>query len=69
MSYVYIRSERAGQFGPDLWTVGFYAPNGKWQPESDHRSEAAAAVHTAWLNGGPKPTLHAGACPYCEGDL
>jgi len=30
MSYVYIRSE------PGLWTVGFYDPSGKWQPESDH---------------------------------
>lgn len=45
-TYVYIRSE------PGLWTVGFYAPDGKWHPESDHhdREEAAKRVH--YLNGG-----------------
>ncbi len=26
--YVYIKSK------PQLWTVGFYAPNGEWIPES-----------------------------------
>lgn len=30
--YVYIQSE------PGLWTVGFYDPSGKWNPESDHSS-------------------------------
>lgn len=43
--YVYIRSE------PQLWTVGFYAPNGKWEPESDHGSSDAAASRVAHLNG------------------
>lgn len=47
MSYVYIRSESA----PDLWTVGFYDPQGKWQAESDHDVEEDAARRTAWLNG------------------
>lgn len=44
--YVYIQSET------ELWTVGFYGPDGKWNPESDHASadEAVARVH--WLNGG-----------------
>ncbi len=28
--YVYLRSE------PQLWTVGFYTPNGEWIPESDY---------------------------------
>jgi hypothetical protein len=28
--YVYLRSE------PQLWTVGFYAPNGEWVSESDY---------------------------------
>jgi hypothetical protein len=44
--YVYIQTE------PQLWTVGFYDPTGKFQPESDHsiREEAAARVH--YLNGG-----------------
>ena len=47
--WVYIQSE----FGEHhLFTVGFYDPNGKWRPDSDHnnREEAAARVH--FLNGG-----------------
>lgn len=32
MKYVYIKSE------PQLWTVGFYTPEGRWEPESDHSS-------------------------------
>ena len=43
--YVYIRSEE------QLWTVGFYDPKGKWQPESDHETSEEAAKRTAWLNG------------------
>lgn len=43
--YVYIRSE------PTLWTVGFYAPDGKWNPESDHGTSDEAAKRVAWLNG------------------
>ena len=43
--YVYLRSE------PRLWTVGFYAPDGTWTPESDHGSSEDAAQRTAWLNG------------------
>ena len=43
--YVYIRSEQS------LWTVGFYDPNGEWQPEFDHDTAYAAAKRTAWLNG------------------
>jgi hypothetical protein len=45
MSYVYIRSE------PGLWTVGFYRPDGKFEPESDHRDPEEAAKRVAWLNG------------------
>lgn len=45
MSYVYIRSEST------LWTVGFYDPDGKWQPESDHGDREEAAKRAAWLNG------------------
>ena len=43
--YVYIRSE------PQLYTVGFYQPDGTWQPESDHPTADEAAARTAWLNG------------------
>lgn len=46
--YVYIRSE------PGLWTVGFYSPDGKWQPESDHDNIESAAERVAWLNGSKK---------------
>lgn len=44
--YVYIQSE------PGLYTVGFYRPNGKWEPESDHDSIAKAAARVHYLNGG-----------------
>ena len=43
--YVYIQSES------HLWTVGFYSPDGKWNPESDHDSPESAAKRVAWLNG------------------
>jgi hypothetical protein len=43
--YVYINSE------PQLWTVGFYDPSGKWQPESDHDTSEAAAERVHYLNG------------------
>lgn len=50
MSYVYVQSE------PQLWTVGFYKPDGAFEPESDHGNPDAAAERTAWLNGS-RPTL------------
>jgi hypothetical protein len=39
---------------PGLWTVGFYAPDGKWYTDSDwdNKKEAAERVH--YLNGGSK---------------
>ena len=43
--YVYIKTE------PGLWTVGFYSPDGKWNPEGDYPSAAEAAARVAWLNG------------------
>lgn len=43
--YVYIKSE------PTLWTVGFYSPNGTWQPESDHSAPEDAANRVHYLNG------------------
>jgi hypothetical protein len=55
MSYVYIVSETAAETGSyHLYTVGFYRPDGRWVPESDHggpdgADEAAARV--AYLNG------------------
>lgn len=44
--YVYVRSE------PGLWTVGFYKPDGTWEPESDHASTGEAAQRVRYLNGG-----------------
>lgn len=44
--WVYIRTER------NLWTVGFYGPDGKWHPDSDHTSSEDAARRVHWLNGG-----------------
>lgn len=46
MTWVYIRSEA------HLWTVGFYDPAGKWQPESDHDDSDSAAARVNYLNGG-----------------
>lgn len=44
--YVYLKSE------PQLWTVGFYSPDGKWNPESDHGTPEQAAARVHYLNGG-----------------
>jgi hypothetical protein len=44
--WVYIRSE------PGLWTVGFYDPQGNWNPESDWGSTEDAARRVNFLNGG-----------------
>jgi len=43
--YVYLRSE------PNLWTVGFYTPAGKWEPDSDHDSPGKAVERVRYLNG------------------
>ena len=51
LGYVYIRSE------PGLWTVGFYRPDGKWEPESDHDSTSKAADRVNFLMGG-NPSNH-----------
>jgi hypothetical protein len=49
-NYVYILSEVYE--GNRLYTVGFYKPDGEWEPESDHRSTEEAAERVHWLNGG-----------------
>lgn len=45
-SWVYKQSE------PALWTVGFYKPDGTFEPESDHDSAEDAAQRVNYLNGG-----------------
>jgi len=44
--YVYIESEH------NLWTVGFYSPDGEWHPDSDHETRESAAKRVHYLNGG-----------------
>lgn len=44
--YVY-RSNRG-----DPFTVGFYKPDGTWEPESDHSTAEEAAKRVHYLNGG-----------------
>lgn len=67
MSYVYIKSERAGHQGAehDLFTVGHYEPSGKFHPESDHMEEAKAAARVRWLNGGLDVSASSEKKPNC----
>ena len=44
--YVYIKSEA------NVWTVGFYKPDGSWEPESDYNTAEEAARQVHYLNGG-----------------
>jgi hypothetical protein len=46
MTWIYIRSEA------ELWTVGFYDPDGKFVPESDYDGPEKAASRVHFLNGG-----------------
>ena len=47
--WVYMRTE----FDPyELYTVGFYSPNGKWHTDSDWDTKEEAANRVHWLNGG-----------------
>jgi hypothetical protein len=47
-NYVYMKTE------PQLWTVGFYSPDGEWNPEGDYDSKDQAAERVHYLNGGSK---------------
>lgn len=48
--WIYLKSEST----PAIWTVGFYDPQGEWQPESDHDTAHDAAERVHYLNGGSK---------------
>jgi hypothetical protein len=48
--YVYIISEHNPE--GNLYTVGFYDPQGNWRPEYDTDSQEEAAQRVHWLNGG-----------------
>ena len=43
--WVYLKSE------PNLYTVGFYDPQGGWEPESDWLTSKDAAKRVRYLNG------------------
>ena len=44
--WVYIQSE------PNVFTVGFYHPDGQWEPDSDYSTRTAASERVHYLNGG-----------------
>jgi hypothetical protein len=43
---------RETEIGPRLYTVGFYSPDGRWHPDSDHAKQELAAERCHYLNGG-----------------
>lgn len=45
--WVYVRSDA------QLWTVGFFDPNGTWHTDSDHSTRESAAKRAHYLNGVP----------------
>ncbi|NUT31503.1 MAG: hypothetical protein HOV79_00360 [Hamadaea sp.] len=45
-NFVFQRTE------PQLWTVGYFDPDGRFHPESDHSSPQDAANRIHWLHGG-----------------
>ena len=47
--YVYLQTERT------LFTVGFFWPNGRWEAQSDHPTEAEAVECVKQLNGARQP--------------
>ena len=46
MTWVYVESEK------QLWTTGFYGPEGEWHSDSDHNDKEKAAERVHYLNGG-----------------
>lgn len=53
MTWLYIQSEAGnGRDAFALYTVGFYRPDGRWEPESDHITADSAARRVHYLNGG-----------------
>lgn len=52
--YVYILSEKASKDNNyhNLYTVGHYLPDGKFESDTDHTDKEVAAARVAYLNGG-----------------
>ena len=44
--YVYKKSDEL------RWAVGYYGPDGKWEPESSYTQKQWAAERVHYLNGG-----------------
>lgn len=44
--WVYLQSEQ------QVWTTGFYDPDGQWQGDEDFSSREDAATRVNYLNGG-----------------
>jgi hypothetical protein len=51
MTYVYIQNSGDPTGSAAAYAVGFYDPQGRWQPESEHDEREKAARRAAWLNG------------------
>jgi hypothetical protein len=51
-NWIYIQTE------PRLYTVGFYDPEGKFNPDSDHPTREKAAKRCAWLNGAKEVNIN-----------
>lgn len=44
-TWLYVKSEA------QLYTVGFFDPDGNWHPDSDYPSREEAVSRVRWLNG------------------
>lgn len=53
--WIYIWTENS--ITNHLWTVGFYDPEGKFHPESDHSVQESAVARVHYLNGGNKEII------------
>ena len=58
--YVYIESEKWFEDGVrhHLYTTGFYKPNGRFEPDTDHDNKEDAAARVHYLNGGSNVVLN-----------
>ena len=54
MSWVYVKTRETleGGYAKYLYTVGFYKPDGSWNPESNWDSADEARQQVNYLNGG-----------------
>ena len=68
MSYVYILSEdwREDGIRHQLFTVGFYKPDGEFEGDSDHGNKDDASARVRYLNGGMNSELEYAITTLCE---